>query len=120
MVCRRNCRQRVYVRGVHPEFNNLLGHYTYQTIQPDLFFGYEMKQMLDGRTYAMATPEKAILDLLYLYPEYQTVNDMLELRLDEDFLHDDLDTARLSEYAQRMNSKALSARLQTLQKAFSL
>ncbi|MDH6306734.1 hypothetical protein M2459_001968 [Parabacteroides sp. PF5-5] len=31
-------------------------------------FGYELKPMADSRTIQFATPEKALLDLLYLYP----------------------------------------------------
>ena len=34
----------------------------------------------------MATPEKAIIDLLYLYPQYSTLDEMHELRFDEDMM----------------------------------
>jgi hypothetical protein len=43
-----------------------------------------------GRALQMADPEKAILDLLYLYTGYNSAQDMEDLRLDEDFLHADL------------------------------
>lgn len=102
------------------QYDNVLGHYTYQTIRPKLFFGYEMKNMMDGKRYAMATPEKALLDLLYLYPEYKTENDMLNLRLDEDFLNEELDKSRLEYYAQIIDCKTLNTRLQTLRKAYNL
>ena len=101
-------------------FDNVLGHFTYQTIRPNLFFGYEMKRMIDGRCYAMATPEKALLDLLYLYPEYRTADDMADLRLDEAFLHEELDRERLMDFAGRMGSKALNVRLQTLMNTYAL
>ena len=33
-------------------------------------FGYELKPMANNRIILFATPEKALLDLLYLYPFY--------------------------------------------------
>jgi hypothetical protein len=44
-------------------------------------FGYELKKS-DGQVsfvIQMATPEKVIIDLLHLYPEYSTAEDMLNL-----------------------------------------
>lgn len=102
------------------KFQNLFGDFSYQTIKPALFFGYEPKPMADGRSILFATPEKAILDLLYLYPFYKTEQDMLELRLDEDFMEDDFNLERFNEYLKIANSPELASRAQTLLKAYSL
>ena len=48
-------------------FKNDLGEYTYKNIKESLFFGYDLKKMPDDRVVLLAFPEKAILDLLYLY-----------------------------------------------------
>lgn len=101
-------------------FQNKFGKYSYQSIKPSLYFGFEPKKMLDGNYFLMATPEKAIVDLLYLYPQYNTEADMLELRFDEDFMHQDLDVELLKEYVIKMNNKALSARVSTLLIAYGL
>jgi len=101
-------------------FNNAFATYSYQTIQPKLFFGYEAKTLSDGKTYMMATPEKALLDLLYLYPQYKTEQDLLELRLDEDWVRDELNRKRLINYLQRINSKALTQRVNKLLSLYSL
>jgi len=68
----------------------------------------------------MATPEKAILDLLYLYPQYKTEQDLLELRLDDDWMRDELDRDRLNNYLQRINSKALTQRTNKLLSLYPL
>lgn len=102
------------------EFQNPFAHYSYQTIRPDLFWGYEPKTMLDGKTYMMATPEKAILDLLYLYPQYNSPQEMLELRLDEDFMHSLLNKDRLSSFLIRANKPILTQRVNTLLSTYAL
>lgn len=101
-------------------FSNDFGEYTYQSIKPSLFFGFELKKMSDGRSIPFATPEKALLDLLYLYPMYKTEEDMAELRLDEDFMREDLNTGRLNEYLGKFDNKALESRVITLSKVYGL
>ncbi|MBQ0080547.1 MAG: hypothetical protein KBS95_03235 [Alistipes sp.] len=101
-------------------FENLFGNYTYKSIKPELFFGFELRKIQDGRTIPFATLEKALLDLLYLYPEYNTEYTLLELRLDEDCLENVLDRDRLRKYTELFKSKALSSRMNTLIKAYGL
>ena len=101
-------------------YENAFGQFSYQTVRPRLFWGFEPKTMRDGKQYMMATPEKAIIDLLYLYPQYSSVEDMRELRLDEDWMHDELNLARLKEFAERINSPILNKRIKLLLKAYEL
>ena len=68
------------------KFENPFGVFHYQNVKTPLYFGYEVKTMQNGRRLLFATPEKALLDLLYLNPYYKTEQDMEELRLDEDFM----------------------------------
>lgn len=102
------------------DFRNGFGEYSYHSVKSELMFGYEPKPMADGRSVLFATPEKALLDLLYLYPFYSTVDDMLELRLDEDFMHEDFMPDRFLEYARRAGSPTLSDRVKTLITAYEL
>ena len=101
-------------------FNNKFGEYTYQHIKPSLFFGFDLKKMDDGRAIPFATPEKALLDLLYLYPMYKTTEDMLELRLDEDFIKEEMKIEQLNDYLKIFNNKALTTLVNTLKKAYVL
>jgi predicted transcriptional regulator of viral defense system len=101
------------------EFQNGFGVYTYKTIKPELMFGYELKSF-GNRTIQFAHPEKALLDLLYLYPFYNTEEEMEELRLDEDYLINDLNIKRLEDYTTRFGNKALAKRVELLKKTYSL
>ena len=60
-----------------------------------------------GRGLLFATPEKALLDLLYLNPFYKTEQDMEELRLDEDFMQSEFNRERFANYLTQIGSKAL-------------
>ena len=76
--------------------------------------------MQNGRGLLFATPEKALLDLLYLNPYYKPEQDMEELRLDEDFMQSVINTERLSNYLTQVGSKALEQRVHLLLKVYEL
>jgi len=57
-----------------------LGLYEFRHIKTDLFFGYQMTD-LEGQSALVATPEKALLDLIYLTPGGESPNYLRELRL---------------------------------------
>jgi len=101
-------------------FNNDFGEYSYKNIKPELLFGYELKPISEGQAFQLARPEKALLDLLYLYPFYKTLQDMEDLRLDEDFVHDDLDIRLLDEYASRFKNKAFEKRVRLMKNTYGL
>lgn len=64
-------------------FNVFMGTISIHHIQPDFFFGFEMDAKAN---VAMATPEKALLDLLYLSPAKTNLFKRLpELELSERF-----------------------------------
>ena len=102
------------------KFENAFGTFLYQNVKTELYFGYEIKTMQNGRGLLFATPEKALLDLLYLNPYYKTEQDMEELRLDEDYLQNELNKERLDNFLKRMGSKALDQRIRCLLKVYDL
>jgi hypothetical protein len=75
-------------------FANAFGEYSHKSVREDLMFGYEPRLLAGGRTAPYATREKALLDLLYLYPFYNTTRELAELRLDRATLRADLDRKR--------------------------
>lgn len=101
-------------------FINDFGEYSYNTIKEDKFFGYELKALKDGRSFQIASPEKAIVDLLYVYPFYKSEQDFLDLRFDEDFLKTDLSIDKLRDYSSRFATKALDIRINKLIRAYEL
>lgn len=98
-------------------FSNEFGEYSYKSVRSDLLFGYELKT-LEGRSLLFATPEKALLDLLYLYPFYKTEVDFQELRLDEYFMQNSLNISLFQEYLIQFGSKALEKRANLLLKTY--
>lgn len=101
------------------EFVNDFGWFSYKTIKPGLMFGYESKPFSD-RSILFAYPEKALLDLLYLYPFYNTQEEMTELRLDEDYLENELDKDRFDDYLDKFRSKALAKRAMMLKQTYGI
>jgi len=99
-------------------FENTFGIFTYQQIASKLIFGYDIKPFLGGRSLLFAQPEKALLDLLYLYPFYNTSQEMEELRLDEDFMQHNFNEKRFCEYARLFQSKTLFKRMEMILKTY--
>ncbi len=57
-----------------------LGTYEFRHIKTNLLFGYQMTD-LEGQSALVATPEKALLDLVYLTPGGESLIYLQELRL---------------------------------------
>jgi hypothetical protein len=95
-------------------FSNAVGEFSYKTVKPDLMFGYDIKPMAEGHSFLLAKPEKALIDLLYLYPFYNTKSEIEELRLDMDFIHNDLNVNILKEYSKQIDCKALEKRVKLI------
>jgi predicted transcriptional regulator of viral defense system len=101
-------------------FNNEFGEYSYKTIKKDLMFGYDLKQQSDDIFLKLAKPEKALLDLFYLYPFYNTGKEISELRLDEGFIRDELDVDKMKEFAEKFKNKAFEKRVNLFFEAYEL
>ena len=99
-------------------FRNDFGDFSYKNLKEDLMFGYELKEMDENRRLMFATPEKALLDLLYLYPFYNSEKEIEELRMDEYYMREDLNVELLMTYNERFRSKALDKRTHLLQKVY--
>ena len=101
-------------------FENSFGTFSYQQILPELMFGYEKKTFLNKHSLIIASPEKAILDLMYLFPLYNSELDIRELRFDEEFMHEDVNVEQLLDFTEKFNSKILRKRLDILLKTYNL
>lgn len=109
-------------------FENKFGQYSYQNVKPELFFGYKPVELpintalinAPKLTWLLGQPEKALLDLLYLYPFYDNNTELEQLRLDEAYMTEELDIERLKEYQYRISSKALDSRIKKLLRIYDL
>ncbi|MBU0557992.1 MAG: hypothetical protein KKD86_16985 [Bacteroidetes bacterium] len=102
------------------EYENGFGTFSYKTIQPKLIFGYQPKPFLSDMTFLLAEPEKAILDLLYIYPFYNSPQEIEELRLDRHIISESVNQVKLVEYAARFNNKALTKRVRILMEEYRI
>ena len=101
-------------------FSNSFGSFSYNSLKENLMFGYAPKNLAGDRSVLLAQPEKALLDLLYLHPFYQTGQEMEELRLDEDLLHTLVDNDRLQQDALKFQNKSLEKRVKLLLNVYSV
>lgn len=101
-------------------FHNQMGQYEYKTMKDSLMFGYELKTIDTGRVLQIASPEKALLDLLYLYPHYNSSMELEELRFDEDYLQADLNKDLLLHYLSKFKNTSLENRIKLLFKTYDL
>jgi predicted transcriptional regulator of viral defense system len=92
-------------------FENNFGSFSYMKMKQNLFFGYDILP-LGERSIHIAQPEKAILDLLYLYPFYNTESEIENLRLDEDFVQNNLNIGKLALYLDKFDNKKLTKRVE--------
>jgi predicted transcriptional regulator of viral defense system len=90
--------------GRPEKLTNALGAYIFKHIKKILFFGYRFVDLGDRQSAFIAVPEKALLDLLYLTPDSDSVDYLRELRLQN---IEGLNTEHLIELAARTGSKKL-------------
>lgn len=86
--------------------------FSYRTVQPEFFFGCQVLQGIRNKCL-MATPEKAVVDFLYLRRSVRTENDMHELRFDGEVFNG-LDLGLLTNIADRFAKKWLKKKLSML------
>ena len=101
-------------------FKNDFGEFSYKSVKADLMFGYVQRPVAGGLTTAYATREKALLDLLYLYPFYSSESELAELRLNTHLMHEDLDRNQWELLGARFECAALEKRMRTLEKVYGL
>ncbi len=89
-------------------WRNLYGHFSFQHIQPALFFGFQYRQVTKTQWAYVATPEKALLDLIYLTPDADNADYIRALRLQN---LDQLDTGQLRACAEQVGKPKLKRAL---------
>jgi predicted transcriptional regulator of viral defense system len=80
-----------------------LGTYEFRHIKTELLFGYQMAE-LGEQSVLIATPEKALLDLIYLQPGSDSAAYLKELRLQNT---EKLDKDLLRKQSEKFNSPKL-------------
>jgi predicted transcriptional regulator of viral defense system len=85
-------------------WNTPLGSYTFRHLKTELFSGYRQLEVSPGQRAFIASPEKALLDLVYLEAGADSPDYLRSLRFQN---LDDLDQDGLQRLAQRAGSPKL-------------
>ncbi|MCU0289015.1 MAG: hypothetical protein MUF15_21805 [Acidobacteria bacterium] len=90
-------------------FSTPYGAMIYKHIQPRYFFGFDLVEFEHFR-FKIASPEKAVLDFLYLNPNLKTKEDMEELRINAEEVRKQIDREKFAEYLRMFDKQALKER----------
>lgn len=85
-------------------WENAFGRFEFHHVKPALFFGYHLEDVGAGRPVALASAEKALVDLIYLQPGGDTREYLQSLRLQN---LAQLDIQQLQSYVERAQSPKL-------------
>ncbi|MBN1887694.1 MAG: hypothetical protein JW850_06875 [Thermoflexales bacterium] len=114
-----SCQSALAFHGLIPEYTPVttsvttarpahwdtpLGSFDFRHVKADLFFGYRLLALGDAQQAFVATPEKALLDLVHLHPGGDSPNYLRELRLQN---LEQLDLDELRRQAERTGSGKL-------------
>jgi predicted transcriptional regulator of viral defense system len=91
-------------------FSAPIGTFIYHTFKPRLFFGYRIETYGTQKHFALAAPEKAILDFLYLHPSMTGTDDFVARRFDRELFRQKLQESVFFAYLDRFGNKSLSKR----------
>jgi len=94
------------------EVDTPLGRFLFRHVKSTLLFGFREQQVCPGQRALLATPEKALLDLLYLTPDSDSPDYLRELRVQA---IDVFRYAVFAEMAERTGVKKVIRAVHTLQ-----
>lgn len=90
-------------------FKTPVGDFRYRHIQPELLFGYELREH-EGHHYQIAELEKAVLDYLYFNPKINDRESFDGVRFNIPELKEKLNVDKFNKYTAAFQSQALARR----------
>jgi predicted transcriptional regulator of viral defense system len=95
-------------------FESRWGRFTYNTIKPDLMFGYQVISQGDNIQYKIARREKTVLDFLYRNNQIQSPSDFEGLRWNRAELSGLVSNSLFETYLEIFRNRALESRVNSL------
>jgi len=99
--------------GRPEEVNIKLGKFIFKHLKKELFWGYKEQEIVKSTSIFIATPEKALLDLLYFTPDSDNVPYIEELRLQST---EKIDIELLMNYSKRFKKPKIERAAYLLKK----
>lgn len=97
--------------GRPEELQTPLGRFAFRHVKKTAFFGYNQREISRGQSVFLASPEKALLDLLYLTPGSDSPEYLEELRFEP---VDHFDWEALRRHAEQLKSRKLKRAVELL------
>jgi len=94
--------------------NTKLGSFIFKHLKKEFFWGYKERKIIKGTSVFMATPEKALLDLIYFTPDSDNLDYIEELRLQS---NEKLDVELLMYYSKRFKKPKIERAYYLLKKS---
>ncbi|MFN0188273.1 MAG: hypothetical protein ACKVQV_06190 [Bacteroidia bacterium] len=94
-------------------FTTPVGTFNYFTLKNSFYFGYRLVNENSEFPFRIATPEKTVLDFLYLRPDINDIAAIEALRWNRDELAN-IDTVTLEEYLKFFKSPTLQKKIDLL------
>lgn len=91
-------------------FDTALAAFSYRTVRPHLFFGYDIIEH-ENRRFKIARAEKALLDYFYINSNLKTAEDFTSLRINRDALSERVKKNTFNAYLRRFGKKSLAKRM---------
>lgn len=91
-------------------FRTTIGDFIYRTIRPGLYFGFELLKS-NGKSFRIASPEKAFIDLFYIKAELRDCAGFEELRVNQGEFLKLMDRDRMNHYMGAYSKKSLRRRI---------
>jgi len=92
------------------KFETPIAEFSYRSIKRSLFFGYNIIRYA-GKSYKIATLEKALLDYFYINSKYRDEADFKSLRFNKDIFFNQLNEKRFFEFLEKFDQAVLSKRM---------
>lgn len=104
------------------EFDTAVGFFRYRNIKTKLFFGYRLEKQFSAGGHSswlkIASPEKAILDFVYLNPGYKDETDFESLRFNWEEFAEKVNLEKLNDYLRYFDSEVLTNRISKMLNVF--
>ena len=94
-------------------FSTPIADFKYRRIKLSLFWGYDLVNF-NGKSFKIASIEKAILDYFYLNPGIQTISDFESLRINSETFWDQINEKKLLVFLDRFSHKRLNTTINSL------
>jgi predicted transcriptional regulator of viral defense system len=94
-------------------FETPVGNFAYRSLKPNLFFGYELRGW-NNLYYAVANPEKTLIDYLFFHHEIDSPLVLASLRWNAHEIRERISADKLALYVRHIDSKALATRVNHL------